>query len=155
MSIDLNSLRTFRFIPPGKLIDRELQLVLTDTRPVDVFKGYVPEYIFEMRYTETQEPMGTLNLRVALTDRLKDFGGNIGYEVFPAYRGHRYAGRSCRLLFPLLRALQINPVVFTCDPQNLPSVRTIEGLGARLVAAKNIEIAPKRYRMTNIYHLSM
>jgi len=97
--------------------------------------------------------MGNISLRVGLTEKLKEFGGHIGYEVEEQYRGNNYAARSCRLLFPLIRKLGIKPIVITCAPDNLPSVRTIESLGGILISTQKVEIEPGTNRPTNIYHL--
>jgi tagatose 1,6-diphosphate aldolase len=142
----------FEFPDPSILVDGELELKLKETHPYDPETGFVPDYLFEMVNTSTNAVMGTINLRVGLNDRLREFGGHIGYEVAEQFRGKRYAARSCRLLIPLMRQLAINPVVITCDPENIPSVKTIESLGAGLQVTKEVEIEPQVYRMTSIYH---
>ena len=153
MTDDLESFKGFQFIDPGVLVDDDLELRVRETCPYDPEKGYVPEYQFDMVHARTKATMGTIKLRVGLTEKLKEFGGHIGYEVVEPYRGHRYAARSCKLLFPLIRRLGINPVVITCYPENIPSVKTIESIGARLVITKDVEIESQMYRPTNIYHL--
>jgi predicted acetyltransferase len=145
----------FQFINPGLLVDNDLELIVKETSPGDAANGIVPEYKFAMINPLTRLEMGRIHLRVSLTEKLKDYGGHIGYEVFEVNRGHHYAARSCRLLFPLIRKLGINPAVITCDPENTPSVKTIESLGARLVASKDVEIEPGVWRTTNVYHLKL
>jgi predicted acetyltransferase/thymidylate kinase len=147
--------KPFRFIDPGLLVDGDLELRLKETSPGEAAKGIVPEYKFAMINPLTRLEMGRIHLRVSLTEKLKEYGGHIGYEVYEVNRGHHYAARSCRLLFPLIRKLKINPVVITCDPENTPSVKTIESLGARLVASKEVEIEPGLWRTTNVYHLKI
>jgi tagatose 1,6-diphosphate aldolase len=134
-------------------VDGDLQLELLQTVPCDLDKGYVPQYRFAMVNTKTRANMGLLSLRVGLIKKMSEYGGHIGYGVDPAYRGHRYAARSCKLLLPLIRKLGINPLVLTCDPANAASVKTIEALGATLIATKKVEIEPSQMRMTSIYHL--
>lgn len=153
MAAALEKFKDFKFLAPGVLIDAELELVLKETHPYDPQKGYVPAYKFKMVNKKTGAVMGNIDLRVGLTEKLKEFGGHIGYEVAEPFRGNRYAARSCKLLFPLLQRLGINPVVITCDPENLPSRKTIESLGAKLVVSKLVEIEPAAQRMTNIYYL--
>jgi predicted acetyltransferase len=53
--------------------------------------------------------------------------------VYPFARGHHYAERACRLLLPLARRHGIQPLWITCNPDNFPSRRTCERLGAKLV----------------------
>ena len=61
------------------------------------------------------------------------YGGHIGYGVLPRYRGHRYAARACKLLFPLARRHGLNPLWITCNPDNIASRRTCELAGGKLV----------------------
>lgn len=115
----------------------------------------MPAYKFQMVNLVTKDVIGNIDLRVGLTEKLKEYGGHIGYEVNEKYRGKQPAARSCRLLLPLIQRSGINPVVITCDPENIPSVRTIESLGAELINTKIVEIAPKVSRMTSVYHLHL
>jgi len=152
LSDNLERFKDFEFIDPGILIDAELELALEETCPYEPEQGYVPEYKFAITHTSTRAIMGRIRLRVGLTKTLNTFGGHIGYEVDEPYRGHGYAARSCRLLVPLIRRLDISLVVITCAPNNLPSARTIETLGAELIEIKNVEIEPGIFRLTSIYH---
>ena len=153
MANALDKFKNFQFLDPGVLIDDDLELIVKETCPNNPEKGYVPAYKFEMVHMKTRAVMGNIELRVCLTEKLKEYGGHIGYEVNEQYRGNLYAARSCKLLFSLIRRLGINPVVITCDPENIPSVKTIESLGTTLLSTKEVEIGPHMYRMTNIYHL--
>jgi tagatose 1,6-diphosphate aldolase len=152
LSDNLGKFKDFEFIDPGILIDAELELELEETCPHKPEKGYVPEYKFVMVNTNTRTVMGKLSLRVGLTKVLNTYGGHVGYEVDELFRGHRYASRSCRLLIPLIQRLEIQPVVITCAPDNIPSARTIEALGAEQVDIKNVKIEPGVIRPTSIYH---
>jgi len=150
---EVEQFKNFQFITPKKMVDDDLTLKLEETCPYNPEKGYVPDYKFAMVHTYTRSPMGKIMLRVGLTSKLQTFGGHIGYEVDEPYRGHHYATRSCRLLFPLIQELGIQPVVITCAPDNIASVKTIESLGSLLTATKEVEIEPGVFRLTNIYHL--
>lgn len=152
LSDNLERFKDFEFIDSGILIDAELELELEETCPYKPEKGYVPEYKFAMVNTSSRAVLGRISLRVGLTKKLNTFGGHIGYEVDEPYHGRRYAARSCRLLVPLIQRLGICPVVITCAPDNLPSARTIESLGAERVKIKNVEIEPGVFRLTSIYH---
>ena len=123
----------FAFLEPGTLVDGELELVLLMRYPADPGSEYAPMYRFEMRSASYGEAMGRIDLRVGHTSHLERYAGHIGYRVEPAYRGHHYAARSCRLLFPLARRHGLNPLWITCDPDNLASRRTCELAGGRLV----------------------
>lgn len=93
----------------------------------------VPTLYFRMRSIDSKEELGTINLRIGSTPHLERYAGHIGYAVHEAHRGHRFAARSVILLLPLARQLGINPVWVTCDPENLPSRRTLEIAGGQFV----------------------
>ena len=152
MTDSLEKYKNFEFLDPGVLVDDELELIVKEKNPFNPEKRFVPAYRFNMVHTKSRAVMGTIDLRVGLTEKLKKYGGHIGYEVDEKFRGNRYAARSCRLLLPLIRRLGINPAVITCDPQNIPSAKTIESLGAKLIDSKLVEIEPGVYRMTSVYH---
>ena len=76
--------------------------------------------------------MGNCSLRVGYNDNLY-YGGHIGYGVDEEYRGHHYAAKACRLLFSLARKHGMEYLYITCDPDNLPSRRTLEYLQGTLV----------------------
>jgi predicted acetyltransferase len=139
------------FFDPGPLIDAELELVLVAANPADPARGWVAEYIFEMRLTGTTTRVGEIRLRLALTPRLAEFGGHVGYGVEEPFRGHHYAARACKLLFPLARRHGLDPLLITCDPENIPSRRTIERIGGRLRDIINVEIEPGKWRLTCRY----
>jgi predicted acetyltransferase len=123
----------FNWIDPGVLVDGDLELVLIEKSPADPSKGYVPAYGFEMRRAGNPEAIGNISLRVGDTVRLRMYGGHLGYGVKPAFRGHHYAARACRLLFPLARRHGIRELWITCNPDNIASRRTCELAGATFV----------------------
>ena len=138
----------FRFLDPGFLVDGDLELVLVEAKPCDTHRGVVPQYRFELRLTGTTLQIGLIKLRIHLTNELKCFGGNLSYDVEEGYRGHKYAARGCRLLFPLARRHGLESLLITCAPDNAASRRTCELIGARYVDTMDAEIEPGRYRPT-------
>ncbi|HEY1922327.1 MAG TPA: GNAT family N-acetyltransferase [Tepidisphaeraceae bacterium] len=104
-------------------------------QPSNPGKGLVPEYHFWMHATDNPDlPMaGGIGLRVGNTHDTQMYSGHIGYHVYPPSRGRHYAERACRLLLPLARRHNINPIWITCNPDNYASRRTCERLGANLV----------------------
>lgn len=118
------------FLDPGGLRDGELELILLETRQAMPEKGRVPQYEFEMRHDGAKA--GRLGFRVYLTEQLASYGGHIGFEVEPDYRGARFAARSCRLIFPLAARHGIKELLITCAPDNIASRKTIEQIGGKL-----------------------
>lgn len=122
------------FLDPGRLVDDDLELDLIETRAGNPRKGYVPAYVFHL--IPKGQPhvwMGRISLRIGSTEHVERYAGHIGYTVDPGFRGRRYAARSCKLLFSLARAHHLNPLWITCNPENTPSRRTCEILGATLI----------------------
>lgn len=122
----------FTFLDPGKLIDNDLELVLTRKTPANKEKGYFPAYEFEIRNRKTGIKMGGIHLRIGYNENIK-YGGNVGYGVDENYRGQRYAARSLKLLFPLAKKHGLKTLWITCNPENIPSRRTCEIAGGKLI----------------------
>jgi tagatose 1,6-diphosphate aldolase len=101
----------------------------------DPASGVVPAYHFWMHVAQNTElPIaGGIGLRITNNFDTVKYVGHIGYHVYPPARGHHYAERACRLLFPLAARHSINPLWITCNPDNFPSRRTCERLGGVLV----------------------
>lgn len=149
----MNAFEVFEFKDPGRLVDKDLELVLVEQRPADPDRGLVPEYKFEMRHVETAKRLGEIGLRTTLTPKLSEYGGHIGYEVESLYRGNRYAARSCKLLFSLANSHDINPMLITCSTNNAASKRTCEIIGAKLIEIKTIYVESGKPRPTCYYHV--
>jgi predicted acetyltransferase len=118
-------------VSPGILIDGELRLELDrfEIHPTH----HVPTYQFRMVHLDTQETIGNIRLSAGSTPHIERYAGHIGYGVLPQHRGHRYAARALRLLLPLARQLNVNPLWITCDPENIASRRTLELAGAEFI----------------------
>ncbi len=104
--------------------------------------GKVPAYHYWLRrrpeYRPDTEMAGSIALRIGIGEDLELYLGHLGYGVFPRARGHRYAERACRLLLPLARAHGLREVYLTTNPDNLPSVRTCERLGAEFLGTVDL-----------------
>ena len=117
----------------GTLRDRDLWLELRAREPANPVRGWVPAYRFAMRLDGVEHSVGRLSFRVGCTETIEHYAGHIGYEVNPPYRGNRLAERSVRLVLPLARRHEFAELWITCNPDNWPSRRTCERLGAELV----------------------
>jgi predicted acetyltransferase len=124
-----------RALQLGTFEDTELCLKLTafGVRHPHAAFFKVPAYSFHMIHVSSGATMGSIRLRAGSTRDLELYAGHIGYRVEPAYRGHRYAARSLRLLRPLALRIGLDPLWITCDPDNLASRRSLELAGAEFV----------------------
>lgn len=134
----------FQFIDPGLLVDGELELALIETTPADPARERLPAYLFEMRVGGRKA--GGLNLRIGNTHSIVMYGGHIGYGIEPGFRGHHYAERACRLVLSLAKAHGLDTLWITCNPDNWPSRRTCERLGATLVEIVDLPEDNDQYR---------
>lgn len=121
------------FRDPGDLRDGNLELRVRELAPANILPGFVPAYHFDMIDADTGDIVGRISLRLGDTEHLVQYGGQIAYGVEEPHRGHRYAARACRLLFPLAFAHGIDPLWITCNPDNIASRRTCELAGGELV----------------------
>ena len=119
----------FEFHDPGHLVDGDLELVLVKKNPFDPATGWVPQYHFEMRHPGENYALGSIRLRIGSSTALR-YAGHIGYDVKPEFRGNNYAARASRLLFALAYSHGLKEVYLNVDPQNIPSVKTCEKMGA-------------------------
>lgn len=119
------------FLDTAFLFSAELRLVLDHTADADPVRGWLPAYHFKICLPDGTM-IGRCDLRIGHNRNLY-YGGNIGYGIFPDYRGHHYAETACRLLFRLAKRHDLGYVIITCRPDNLPSRRTCERLGGKLL----------------------
>jgi len=135
----------------GEKIDLHCSYVME----ANAVKGYVPAYCFEIAPHGEFQTVGRIDLRLGYTEKTY-YGGNIGYGLQEAWRGHGYAAEACRMLIPLIRRHGMRRVVITCRPDNLPSCGTCENLGAvhvrQLDLPEHTELYEKGDREICIYH---
>ena len=137
----------FEFYDPGQLVDDDLMLVLNQAYPGDARYGYVPAYRFRMTLVGRKHEIGRIELRVSNINHIVMYAGHIGYRVLPMYRGHHYAARSCRLLMPLARHYNLNPLWITCNPDNYASRRTCKLAGATFIEIVDLPEDTDMYQM--------
>lgn len=90
-------------------------------------RGWVPAtYLW---YVDGTEFLGRLSIRHRLTPWLHDYGGHIGYDVRPSARRRGHATAMLRTALPWCCELGIDPVLVTCDTDNIASRRVIENGG--------------------------
>ena len=111
--------------------DGDLTLALDTIYQPDGSPWMVPAYRFDILVRG--ERAGTISLRVGDNERLVRYAGHVGYAVDEPWRGHRLAERATRLLLPLAKAHGLDPLWIGCNPDNAPSRRTLERLGAEFV----------------------
>ena len=89
---------------------------------------YLQEHIFFVRINDNKI-IGMINIRLALNERLKKFGGNIGYCIRPTERRNGYNKINLYLGLKICQKYGIKEVLLDADKYNPASWRTIELLG--------------------------
>jgi predicted acetyltransferase len=89
--------------------------------------GFVP--CTNLWWVDGTEYLGRLAIRHRLTPGLLDQGGHIGYDVRPSARRRGHATAMLAAALPIAKGLGIDPVLVTCDADNVASRRTIEKNG--------------------------
>lgn len=149
----------FQFVDPGTPTDDDLALVLAECQAAEVSVWREPAYIFHIVHAPTGEKAGRLSLRVGRREWTLLYNGHVGYSVEPAFRGHRYAERACRLVLPLARRHGMTELWITCAPDNPASRRTIKRLGGEYVETVEVPpdfpLPPGAVRQKMRYHLRL
>jgi predicted acetyltransferase len=116
---------------PATLAAGQVKLRFVEVVPADPSRGLVSYFHFRI-LTTSDADVGHINFRVGETDHILLYAGNIGFVVNEASRGNGYALQACRAIAPFVRSV-CGAVIFTCDPDNVASRRTIERLGAHFL----------------------
>lgn len=158
----------FWLLKKGEMLEEEtgeLRLQVNMLSAAIPAKGYVPAYWFDMRLRP--EPgaackngpvIGKCDLRIGHSAKLR-IGGNIGYGVFPDFRGHHYAARAVALLRQLALRHGMKYLYITCVPENAASNRTCVLAGGILEGTEAIpednEMYAEGKRFVNIYRFDL
>jgi len=131
-------------VPPETLSHGEVSLRFVRVVPGEPSRGFVPYYHFRIIATDGAD-VGHINFRVGDTEHVRLCAGHIGFEILEAFRGHGYALQACRAIGPFVSSI-CDAVTITCDPDNQPSRRTIERLGACFVDEVPVPPQDPHYR---------
>ena len=143
----------FFFYDTSDLRDGEITLMLRRTVREQPEKRWLPAYYFDIRLNDGTK-IGQCDLRIGHNDKTY-IGGNIGYGIDEAHRGHGYAAKACRLLFTLAAKHGMDHIYITCDPDNYASLRTCENAGGKFIEIADIpednELYAEGKRKASVY----
>lgn len=77
--------------------------------------------------------IGMVNIRLALNEKLKKYGGHIGYSIRPTERQKGYNKINLYLALLVCQQHGIKEVLIDCDKENPGSAKTIQALGGVLM----------------------
>lgn len=113
----------------------DFHLQLKRTTPEMPEMGMLPSYYFDMMVQK--ETVGQCALRIG-DGEIARMVGNIGYQVKEEYRGKGYGVAACYLLCSLARRHGMKELFITCTPDNHPSQRVCEKIGAKFREMVNV-----------------
>ena len=102
-------------------------------------KGFVPQTVYWLLDGDGTL-CGETRVRHRLSPQLRIEGGHIGYFVHPDHRGRGLGHAILRLALAEVAKHGVDPALVTCNGDNVPSRRVIEGAGGNL---KGKGISPK------------
>ena len=85
--------------------------------------GWVPA-VQLVAFARDGQALGFLNLRLRLSDYLREKGGHIGYSIRPSERGKGYAKESLRQGLQVAKGKNIKRALVTCSTEN-PASRAV------------------------------
>jgi predicted acetyltransferase len=89
--------------------------------------GFVPQTV--LWWVAGDELLARVGVRHRLNQRLRTWGGHIGYWTRPSARGRGHATAAFRASLAVAAGLGIDPALLTCDHDNAASRHIIESAG--------------------------
>ena len=94
----------------------------------------VPARTFFLVRESDNRIIGMINIRLSLNEKLRNYGGNIGYGIRPTERGNGYNKINLYLGLKVCFDYGIDTVLLDADLNNPASWRTMEALGGIRIA---------------------
>ncbi len=104
------------------------------------FGTIATDYFFDIHLQENDVRIGRCDYRPFVNIE-NYYAGNIGYMIYPEFRGNNYSLRASVLLCKMAKKNR-SKLLITCSPDNFASYRIITKLGGKLI--KTIKV-PKRH----------
>jgi predicted acetyltransferase len=101
-------------------------------------RAYVP--FTDLWMADGDEFLGRISLRHELNAVLHEWGGHIGYSVRPSARRRGHATAALEAMLRVCAERGIDPVLVTCDSDNVASRRTIERAGGVYEDTRDIKL---------------
>ena len=142
----------------GYLTDKEIDLILYRKIPAMYERFHVPSYHFKIKRHLTKTEVGRIDIRVGYNENTF-YGGNVGYEIYPPYRGYYYAAKACQIIKRVGEMHGLEYLYICCVPDNIGSNKTCQKLGASFLGHFQIPLYNEMYdmgiRTINIYKWSI
>lgn len=126
------------------MIHQEIDLVEVNHISNEVAYDGIGQILYHIYIKNTPIMVGRLELRLTMNEEMY-FYGHVGYYIEEMFRGNHFAYKACMKLRDIAKnKLHFEKLFFTCCPDNIPSLKTIERLKARFI--EEIEV-PKHHEL--------
>ncbi|MDD4496184.1 MAG: GNAT family N-acetyltransferase [Eubacteriales bacterium] len=103
-------------------------------------------------FTDGEIILGAVSIRPKKNAKSIGNDGHSGFGIRPSERNKGYATKMLSMALPIMKDYNINPVVITCDKDNIGSAKTIVNNGGYLV--KEIE-GERTGNIIQVYHIDL
>ena len=93
----------------------------------------VPARTYYLIRKSDDKIIGMINIRLILNEKLKKYGGNIGYGIRPTERRKGYNKINLYLGLKVCQKYNIKQVLLDADIENIGSWKTMEALGGKRI----------------------
>lgn len=107
----------------------------------EITEKLVPSHTYFLIRKEDNKIVGMTDIRLALTDTLKTYGGNIGLSIRPSEQKKGYGKINLYLALKVCDLYNLKEVMADCDKTNTASAHTIKSLGGNLTKEAYNEIS--------------
>ena len=99
---------------------------------------------YDIRLKSNGRIVGNIDIRPVMSNYLY-YLGQIGYNIYPEFRGNNYAYKACLLLFELAqKEYDLSELYITCSPDNAPSYKILSKLKGELLEIAEV---PKEHEL--------
>ncbi len=105
----------------GKWKDTLFEEFNNNQKGINLPAGFVPSVTFWI--VSNGEYIGTINIRLKLSEQLKKYGGHIGIAIRPSRQNSIYGLKASLWAINKAHELNISPILATCFKSNKPSLR--------------------------------
>jgi predicted acetyltransferase len=129
-------------------VEENFNIVIDELRRYEPGNEIPEEFVHsEYRWLiKDGEYIGHVSIRHKLNERLRQFGGHIGYQIRPSERRQGNGTLMLKLALERARELDIQQVLITCDADNIASYGVIEANGGKLEGEFNLDFYDRPIR---------
>ncbi|MDL2292256.1 GNAT family N-acetyltransferase [Acholeplasma sp. OttesenSCG-928-E16] len=92
----------------------------------------IPYYYYNIHRKSDNVIVGKISIRIGHNYH-SYYNGNIGYEIFPVFRGNNYSYIASNLALKVAKEYKMKYLILSCEASNIPSNKTITKMGALLI----------------------